>query len=219
MRVSSHNSIGRSFLFDLKPSPFFINQISSIKPLNICQISARKMDTFSNSSTLQRFTNKEFLVRAHEATLKGLCVGVDPSQYTYGFSVFRSVTCDIKSSPHTSLSSNNRVDIKTIMNSINQPMTGKFLLCRSICPAFKMVAVGTVVDDPDGELCVRLSLYNFINDLSSRSTLETHLPVGTVLAIKNPWFKTTADHGFTVRCDNPTDVVNLKISKMLIRSD
>lgn len=93
------------------------------------------------------------------------------------------------------------------MKFINQRLMGKFFLCRTICPAFKMVAVGNVVDDPDGQLCVRLSLYNFING----SLLDSHLPVGSVLAIKNPWFKTTADHGLTVRCDNPADVASLTL--------
>lgn len=162
---------------------------------------------FLNASTVARYTNKKFLIRDHEDTLKDL--KIDPFQSSIGVNLLRNVTADIKSSPHTTLTGNNRVDIKTIIKFINQPLTGKFLLCRSICPPFKMIAVGTVVDDPDGELCVRLSLYNFIKDTSSRSLLENHLPVGSILAIKNPWFKTTADHGLSVRCDNPADVVKI----------
>lgn len=165
-------------------------------------------DVYLNPSTLAQYTNKDFLLREHEHTLRQVNPFPSTQTYRYRATVARTITADVKSSPHTTLSRTNRVDIKTIAQSINEPMTGKYLLCRSICPPFKMVAVGTVVDDPDGELCVRLSLYNFIKDVSSTSLMETHLPVGTVLAIKNPWFKTTVDHGLTVRCDNPADVVN-----------
>lgn len=158
-------------------------------------------------TTVKRFTNKEFLIQEHEITLEKVAINRIQAADGKGHYLLNSVTSEIRSSPHTSLNANNRVDIKTITRFINQPMDGKFLLCRSICPPFKMIAVGTVVDDPDGELCVRLSMYNFIKDTSSRSSIESHLPVGSILAIKNPWFKTTADGGISVRCDNPTDVV------------
>lgn len=167
------------------------------------------MDPFT--STVARFTNKEFLIQDHEVTLKQL--RFDHIQWPAVLTVAHTVPTDIKYSPHTTLTTDNRVDIKTITKSVNKPLTGKFLLCRTICPPFKMIAVGTVVDDPEGEFSVRLSLYNFIDDTSSGSLLEQHLPVGSVLAIKNPWFKTTADNGLTVRCDNPDDVVNIKACK------
>lgn len=167
------------------------------------------MDPFT--STVARFTNKEFLIQEHKDTLKEL--RFDPFQSSVVLTVAHTVPTDIKYSPHTTLATDNRVDIKTITKSINEPLAGKFLLCRTICPPFKMIAVGTVVDDPEGEFCVRLSLYNFIDDTSSGSLMEQHLPVGSLLAIKNPWFKTTADNGLTVRCDNPDDVVNIKACK------
>lgn len=168
---------------------------------DVVRMKTKGPETFLETTTTERYTNRDFLVKKHDQELQQC------SSKPCLFSIQKSATFDIKSSVPVALNGDNRVSIKTIKNFINQPLMGKFLLCRVICPPFKMTAVGTVVDDPEGEHCVRLSLYNFIENISYNS-LNNTLPVGTVLAIKNPWFKTTADHGLTVRCDNPVDVVN-----------
>lgn len=74
-----------------------------------------------------------------------------------------------------------------------------------------MTAVFAIVDDPDGKLGVRIGLYNFVRYITHRRPKDIYhyLPVGTILAIMNPWFKKTADGGLTIRCDNPAEVVSV----------
>ena len=65
------------------------------------------------------------------------------------------------------------------------------------------------VDDPTGELAVQLFFYNYAPSIDHMLSTEVHcgLPIGTILAIMNPWFKQTADGEYGIRCDNPAHVV------------
>jgi len=90
-----------------------------------------------------------------------------------------------------------------VPNKVHQ---GKFLLCRILAPWLKMTAIMNVVDDPEGLYAVRLSIYNYAK---SKENIELSF-CGSVLAVRNHWFKSTADGGYSVRCDNPEDVVAIK---------
>ncbi|KAJ6649681.1 PiggyBac transposable element-derived protein 4 [Pseudolycoriella hygida] len=99
-------------------------------------------------------------------------------------------------------------------------MHGRFLLCRTICVPSKISALCTIIDDPDGLFSSRLFLYNYadvVGQVHSRDAY-IHMPVGTILAIMNPLFKTNFDGGYGIRCDNPAQVVKLlpmKVKELL----
>lgn len=156
-------------------------------------------------SVLKQHTNKSFLIENHKAGMEYLETNFAECN------VQQTVTPDIKSSGVVPLIAKNRVHLKDLLKYVNEPIIGKFLLCRTICPPYKITALFTVVDDPDGTLAAKILLYNFIPNVSHMRNEDVYhyLPVGTILAIMNPWFKPTADKGFAVRCDNPSHVVSV----------
>ncbi|OXA49547.1 Serine/threonine-protein phosphatase 5 [Folsomia candida] len=83
----------------------------------------------------------------------------------------------------------------------------RFLLCRTIAEASKVVPIETVVEDPIGKLGMRLALYNYSVECSGSTTdFQEVLPLGMFLVVRNPWFKSTASGGLALRCDNPAEV-------------
>jgi len=102
----------------------------------------------------------------------------------------------------------NAVTIDTLMKHANRPMKGKFFFCRTIAPVFKMTGAVTIVEDIEGKKGARLSMYNVMSETRSEDLLAI-LPVGTFLAIINPYFKTNVDGGMSVRVDSPTDIIHL----------
>lgn len=167
------------------------------------QANANNNLTDSNDA-LKQYTNKEFLIEIHKRGIESIENFVAKQNFQ------QTVTPDIKSLATVPLHPKNRIELKDLIKSANEPIIGKYLLCRSICPPCKMTALSTIVDDPDGKLGARISLYNFVPDSSVQHSKDVYqyLPVGSVLAIMNPWFKRTTDGGFGVRCDNPAHVVN-----------
>lgn len=158
------------------------------------------------NDVVKRYTNKTFLIEDHGATLRShenLPIGQNDFQMT--------MTPNMKSSPLCSLHVKNCINLTDILKSIDEPVAGKFLLCRSLCPPIKMTALFTIVDDPAGKLGARISLYNFVRNVAHRRPKDVYqyLPVGTILAIMNPWFEKSAGGGLTIRCDNPAQVVSL----------
>lgn len=153
---------------------------------------------------LKQYTNKEFLIEIHKRNIESL------ENYVAKRNCQQTVTPDITSLATVPLDANNRIELKDLIKSPNEPIIGKYLLCRTICPPCKMTALFTIVDDPDGQLGARISLYNFVPDSSIQHSKDVYqdLPVGTVLAIMNPWLKRTAEGSFDVRCDNSAHVVN-----------
>lgn len=102
----------------------------------------------------------------------------------------------------------NLVGLKEMKRNVNKVLSGKVFYCRTIAPASKVVAVETSVEDREGKGAVRLSLYNFSpeNVKVGVTDFEEVLPTGAYLAVKNPWFKSTASGGLSVRCDSPAEV-------------
>lgn len=98
----------------------------------------------------------------------------------------------------------NRMCIEDLVENADATLKGKFFLCRSLVPPFKTAAIQCLVDDPLGVEAVRLSLYNYTTDSSNLLQL---IPVGTIIAIKNPWFKTCSDGGYGLRVENPQNVI------------
>lgn len=166
-------------------------------------------------SKVDHYTNKERLVAEDKKFLSKLQNPFPdlPSNYssivmiqsTDRFTGYRSHSGNVDLLPQ------NRVSINDLIENIDSPIVGKYFLCRCIMPPHKMKSIMTVVDDPSGIKGVRIALYNFTN---ATTNLERVLPVGSILAIKNPWFKNTMDGGLTVRSDSPTDVVMLDEEQM-----
>lgn len=152
----------------------------------------------SNMLTSDINTNKNHLVKKHEEAMKlfGQTFGIQLSYQSNNNLTDRKVN----------LIAENCVNISTLVGHVDSTMQGKFFLCRSLVPPFKTTAIQCLVDDPIGVEAVRLSLYNYSSDVSN---LLDVIPVGTILAIKNPWLKTNNDGGFGLRVENPENVVTV----------
>ncbi|KAK4958960.1 hypothetical protein LTR10_003759 [Elasticomyces elasticus] len=81
---------------------------------------------------------------------------------------------------------------------------GRVLFVRAFGHATRFQAVQNGVEDERGNVD-RLALYN--SDTSI--TPERTLPRGTIFAVKEPFYKATADGGYTIRVDHPSDLVRL----------
>ncbi|OBZ77129.1 hypothetical protein A0H81_03840 [Grifola frondosa] len=92
--------------------------------------------------------------------------------------------------------------------SIRKTHVGHFLLCRTIAPCARFVAISTVVEDTDG-LVQNLSMYNFPTTIGcSLDHLDKLFPIGTVIAIREPTLKEPLQGSHPlVRVDSPTDIV------------
>ncbi|RUS13460.1 hypothetical protein BC937DRAFT_95280 [Endogone sp. FLAS-F59071] len=93
---------------------------------------------------------------------------------------------------------------------------GRVLVCRTIAKPLKFVGVQTIIEDPivgQGSsgmevAAARLSLYNFANFTGPHSDLNDHLPIGTRLFIKEPYYKPgSQDAVLMIRCDSPDDII------------
>ncbi|KAH7720739.1 SET domain containing protein [Aphelenchoides avenae] len=80
---------------------------------------------------------------------------------------------------------------------------GRYCICRTISEPLADVAVTVVVEDINGDV-VEISLHNCLLDLSN----VTWLPSGTIIVIKEPHLKFTADEDTTeIYVESPSDVV------------
>lgn len=174
--------------------------------MDLLQLLMQRMGGDFND-VIGKYTNKASLLAEHDATLRPQ--EILPSDWV---ALQTKTTTECKSSSATvPLHATNCITLNDLVKSIDKPIIGKFLLCRSICTPGKMTALFTIVDDPDGKLGVRVSLYNFVRNVSHLrpNDVYQYLPVGTILAIMHPWFKKTADGGLSIRCDNPAEVVSV----------
>jgi tetratricopeptide (TPR) repeat protein len=78
---------------------------------------------------------------------------------------------------------------------------GKVLVIRTFGHAIRLSGVQIAVEDSRGDVD-RLALYNDNADLLPRLLL----PTGALFAIKEPFYKKTADGGYNIRVDHPTDL-------------
>ncbi|KAI0353060.1 hypothetical protein OH77DRAFT_1407932 [Trametes cingulata] len=101
---------------------------------------------------------------------------------------------------------------------VRQVHIGHYLLCRIITPCSRMVAVQTIVEDPDG-VAQDLSIYNFPSTFNcSLDHLDALFPPGTILAIREPTFKApTQGIRPLLRVDSPTDITFVVPNSPLLR--
>lgn len=78
---------------------------------------------------------------------------------------------------------------------------GKVLILRAIGHAHRIQSVQNAFEDPTGNVD-RLALYNEDPTIPA----EELLPQGVVVAVKEPYYKATADGGYTIRIDHPSDM-------------
>lgn len=90
---------------------------------------------------------------------------------------------------------------------------GRVLIVKTFCEPIRVSSIQNAVEDTQGAV-ERLSVYN----LPSASPLNDVLPKGGIVAVKEPYFKATADGGVTVRVDHPSDFVLLKPHDPLVPS-
>ncbi|RUS32746.1 hypothetical protein BC938DRAFT_474438 [Jimgerdemannia flammicorona] len=101
--------------------------------------------------------------------------------------------------------------------TIGKVHRGHVLVCRTINKPIKIVSIMMAVEDPiiisnEGDTppeveTGRVALYNFVNTSGPQSDMSNLIPVGTVLLIKEPYYKMAHDGMPMVRCDNPTEVI------------
>ncbi|KAF8524717.1 hypothetical protein BU17DRAFT_42595 [Hysterangium stoloniferum] len=91
---------------------------------------------------------------------------------------------------------------------------GNYFLCRIIVPPKRVVAIEIPVEDPNGDVA-SLSLYNFPTMMNSGPhELDSVFPVGTILAIREPFLKQSLVYNSVqfMRVDSPTDVIFMDVN-------
>lgn len=147
--------------------------------------------------SVRRATREELIAR-HEgmiATLAGF-----PYQSSFG----------VKTSPVPHLTEVKGFDhlrpitIKRL--ELEKHHTGSYILLRTIARPVVMAGANLVVEDIEGT-AERFSLYNYLPpNVKSVEDASRIIPVGTILALKSPFFKVAADGGTVIRCENPSNV-------------
>ncbi|KAI6370623.1 hypothetical protein MCOR25_004167 [Pyricularia grisea] len=88
---------------------------------------------------------------------------------------------------------------------------GRVLIVRAFCKPAKIASIQNAIEDEHGDV-ERLAIYN----LPSTVEADAVLPLGAVVAIKEPYYKRTADGGLFVRVDHPSDFVPLRPDNSII---
>ncbi|KAF9021622.1 hypothetical protein BDZ89DRAFT_1071273 [Hymenopellis radicata] len=95
---------------------------------------------------------------------------------------------------------------------------GHYLLCRTFLRATRIVAVELAVEDINGD-AILLAVYHLPELLqASLERLDAHIPVGTVIAVREPWVKSTGlgvAHNPMIRVDSPSDIVFVGYSDLI----
>ncbi|OCL07988.1 hypothetical protein AOQ84DRAFT_389153 [Glonium stellatum] len=81
---------------------------------------------------------------------------------------------------------------------------GRVLFAKLIVEPTRWTGITTLIEDSNGDV-ERLQIYNQSNDIDAGLIL----PCGRVVAIKDPYYKTSADGGYSVRVDHPSDILLL----------
>lgn len=84
---------------------------------------------------------------------------------------------------------------------------GTYLLLRSITPPSRMTAIMAIMEDENGDVMM-LQLYQQ-EDESKRAAADV-VNVGTILLVKEPYFKLMGDGEYGLRVDHLSDVVQIK---------
>ena len=82
-------------------------------------------------------------------------------------------------------------------------------------PTVRRVDLQLTVEDPNGDV-ILVSLYNFPGlFLADSKVLQAHFPIGTVIAIREPWTQmsdASSHPSDFIRVDSPSDIVILEPS-------
>jgi hypothetical protein len=84
---------------------------------------------------------------------------------------------------------------------------GTYLLLRSITPPRRMTAIMAVMEDKNGDV-ITLQLYQQ-EDEGKRAAADI-VNVGTILLVKEPYFKVMGDGEYGLRVDHLSDVIHLR---------
>ncbi|KAI7775561.1 hypothetical protein LA080_006572 [Diaporthe eres] len=90
---------------------------------------------------------------------------------------------------------------------------GRLLIVKTFCEPIRISSIQNAIEDVRGAVD-RLSVYN----LPSTSPMDRVLPKGAIVAVKEPYFKATADGSVMVRVDHPSDIVLLEPHDSLVPS-
>lgn len=104
----------------------------------------------------------------------------------------------------TSMSELNPITIKYLQLETHH--RGTYLLLRSITPPNRMTAIMAVMEDEDGDV-ILLTLYQQ-EDERNRAAVDI-VKVGTILLVKEPYFKVMGDGEYGLRVDHLSDVIHL----------
>lgn len=88
---------------------------------------------------------------------------------------------------------------------------GRYLVVRAFGEPNRVIAIQNAVEDEFGDVD-RLAIYNLLPTVKPGDIL----PPGAIVAVKEPFYKRTADGGLFVRVDHPSDVVLLRPGNQLI---
>ena len=84
---------------------------------------------------------------------------------------------------------------------------GTYLLLRSITPPSRMTAIMAIMEDENGDVMM-LQLYQQ-EDEGKRAAADV-VNVGTILLVKEPYFKVMGDGEYGLRVDHLSDIVHIK---------
>lgn len=164
--------------------------------------------------------SRQEIISKHKEALKNVIETRNYSfvfQTTQGGPAIRGGTRRSKTIP---LKPRNRISINDMQ--IDNVHTGRFLLCRVIEKCYKLTALSTIVEDPEGDV-ERISLYNWIPQSAASSGLisvdqaSRYLTVGTILIVKNPFYKTAADSLPMIRSDDPSEIIMVNHDSELLK--
>lgn len=88
---------------------------------------------------------------------------------------------------------------------------GRVLIVKTFCHPIRMTAIQNAVEDEFGDVEL-LAIYN----LPQTVALNEILPHGVIVAVKEPYYKRTADGGTVVRVDHPSDFISLRPNDQII---
>ncbi|KAF2770519.1 hypothetical protein EJ03DRAFT_270369 [Teratosphaeria nubilosa] len=83
--------------------------------------------------------------------------------------------------------------------------TGKVLFVKTFGTPTRITAVQNAVEDELGDVD-RIAVYN----ADPMASPDVILPYGVIFAVKEPYYKGTADGGVQIRVDHPSDIVHLQ---------
>jgi hypothetical protein len=87
---------------------------------------------------------------------------------------------------------------------------GKLLVLRTITPPYQGAGTVVIVEDEDGN-ADKMGIYN----QSDRSILSI-IPEGSVVAVKEPYYKYNAEDDYMICVDHPSDIVYLQFDDPII---